>query len=345
MGVNIGDLTTKRPTSLTSLSGKTIAIDTFNMLYQFLSSIRQPDGTPLKDFKGNITSHLTGLFYRTSRFLKNGIKPVYVFDGKPPKLKKATIEKRVQNRKDAEKKWKEALEDERYEDAKKYAQASSRLTEEMVDESKELLSGLGIPWIQAKSEGEAQSSVMAEKGIVYASASQDYDSLLFGTPILLRNLSITGRRKVPRQDRYILVEPERIFLKEMLEKNEISREQLIIIGILCGTDFNKGVRRVGPKTAIKLVKKHPTLNQIKNHVKEKYSHEFDVDPEEIISFFLNPPYEEVKEIKFQKPNLEKVKKILCADHDFSEQRVEKTLNDLTKVSEELFGQSKLDKWF
>jgi len=345
MGINLGDLTIKHNFSLSNLSGKTISIDAFNTIYQFLASIRQPDGTPLMDFKGNITSHLTGLFYRTSRFIENGIKPVYVFDGKPSDMKGKTIEKRIKNKKDAEKKWRKAIDKGKYIEAKKYAQATSRLTSDMVAECKELLDGMGIPWIQAISEGEAQSAVMAQRKIVYASASQDYDSLLFGAPILLRNLSIIGRRKVPRKDKYIIVEPEKIMLEEILKKEEITREKLVWIGILCGTDFNNGVKGIGPKTALKLVKKYNSFDKLNDYVCKKYNYEFEIEPEKVISLFMNPPYVDVKKIIFKKPNINSINSLLCERHDFSEDRVEKTVKNFQIKSEEIFGQSKLDKWF
>ena len=249
MGVDLGDLAIKHKSSVGEFSGRPVAIDAMNMLYQFLASIRQEDGTPLKDFEGRITGHLSGLFYRSAKLVSAGMKPVYVFDGKPPKFKEKEIEKRQKVKREAEMKWKKALAEEKIEEAKKYAQGTSRLTAEMVVESKELLSGMGIPWVQAISEGEAEAAWMVTKGICYASASQDYDSLLFGSPVLVRNLSITGRRKVPRQNRYVTVEPEKIILKETLEALGISREQLILIGMLEGTDFNDGVRGVGPNRA------------------------------------------------------------------------------------------------
>ncbi len=171
MGVDLGDLAVKHTISLQSLSGKAIAIDAYNMLYQFLASIRQPDGTPLMDHKGNVTGHLSGLFYRTCKLIENGIKPIYVFDGKAHSFKERVKEERAEVKKAAEKKWKEALELERYAEAKKYAQATSRLTPEMAEESKLLLEAMGVPVVQAPSDGEAQAAVMVRKGIAHATAS------------------------------------------------------------------------------------------------------------------------------------------------------------------------------
>ncbi len=347
MGVDLGDLSVKHTITLQSLAGKTIAIDAFNILYQFLSSIRQEDGTPLMDYRGNITAHLSGLFYRNVKLLEAGIKPIYVFDGKPSPLKGRVQSARSEIKKRAEEKWKEAMEAGKYDEAKRFAQATSRLTPEMVAESKLLLSAMGIPSIQAPSDGEAQAAVMAQNKFAYATASQDYDALMFGSPILVKNLSITGRRKVPRQDRYILVEPEQIDLKETLDSLGLDRGGLIFLGILLGTDFNEGVKGVGPKTALKIVKEHKTHDAIVAYVKQKYEYDFEVDVEEVFNLFLSPPYKPPapEELKPSPLDPDAVKKILVEQHDFSEDRLDKTMTELMRITKEKSAQSKLDKWF
>jgi flap endonuclease-1 len=345
MGVDLGDLALKHTISLQSLSGKIIAIDAYNIIYQFLASIRQEDGTPLMDYKGNVTAHLSGLFYRNSKLLENGMKPVYVFDGKPHDLKKKVQSVRGERKKIAEQKWKEALEQGKYEDAKKFAQATSRLTPEMVEESKVLLLAMGIPVVQAPSDGEAEAAQMVAKNLAYATASQDYDAMMFGSPRLLRNISITGRRKIPRQDRYILVEPEEIDLKESLDSLGISRSGLICLGILLGTDFNEGVKGVGPKTALKIVKEHKTLDGIVAYVRQKYEYEFEVDPEAVFNLFMNPPYSEPGELKWKAIDEDGVKKILVEKHDFTVERIEKVIADVSKMAKERSAQSKLEQFF
>ncbi len=344
MGVDLGDLAVKKTFSITDLSGKPIAIDAFNILYQFLASIRQEDGTPLSDFKGNITAHLLGLFYRNCKLLDAGVRPIYVFDGKAHRLKEKVQTQRREVKINAEKKWKEALEVEKYAEAKKYAQATSRLTSEMIAESKELLSYLGIPWVQAPSDGEAQAAMMVQKGEAYATASQDYDALMFGSPLLVRNLSIVGKRKVPRQNRYVVVEPEMIDLNETLNSLEINRADLIHIGLLIGTDFNDGIKGVGPKTALKIVKEQKSLDDILSYVKEKYDYEFEVDAEEVEELFMNPAYAPV-DLKWSEIDGENVIKLLVDDHDFSEDRVSKIINDLKAKKKENEAQQKLDMFF
>ncbi len=344
MGVDLGGLCATRPITLESLSGRVIAIDAFNVLYQFLASIRQEDGTPLMDFKGRPTGHLSGLLYRNARMIENGIKPVFVFDGKPPGFKAKEIERRKEAKKEAEAKWREALDYGRIEEAKKFAQATSRLTPEMVAEAKALLTALGIPFMQAPSEGEAQAAHMVKKGLAYASASQDYDSILFGSPRLLRNLSITGKRKVPRQDRYVLVEPEEIVFDEVLSTLQLEREQVILVGMLSGTDFNEGVKGVGAKTALKIVKEHKTLADAKSYVKTKYGYEFKEDAEGIFDFFLNPPVEDTGPAKPGQLDTDAARKLLVEQHDFSEERVDRVLNGMEKSLKEKGAQKKIEDW-
>ena len=323
MGVDISSLLETKEIQLVELSGRSIAIDGFNILYQFLSIIRdRMTGEPLRDSKGRITSHLSGLLYRNSNLLEAGIKPVFIFDGKPPEFKHSTIESRAERKKEAEKKWKEAVE--RGERAITYAQAAAKLTDDMVEQAKTLLDYMGIPWVQAPSEGEMQCAFMCKRGDVWASGSQDFDSLLAGTPRLVRNLSITGRRKVPKKEIYVQVKPELIELEKALESLGITGEQLVILGMLVGTDYSEGVKGVGPKTALKIVKKYKTLE----NVMENVDWISDVPAEKIYNFFLNPPVTEEYEIEWQEPDADKLREFMVKEHDFSLERVEKVIERL-----------------
>lgn len=341
MGVNISELLgeSKKVIEIDELTGRKIAIDALNVLYQFLSTIRQPDGTPLKDSKGNITSHLSGLFYRTMKLLKNGIKPCYVFDGKPPKFKETTNQARRKIREEAREKYKEALERGDIEEARKWAQQGVKVDEDIIEDSKNLLDAMGIPCVQAPSEGEAQASFLCERGEVWAASSQDFDSLLFGTPILLRNITISGRKKIPRKNIYIEIKPEIIRLEETLNCLNIDRNKLILMGIMIGTDYNPGgISRMGPKRAYELVKEK-TENEIINYIKDKWN--FGPHPEEIFEFFLNPPVTKDYKLEWKKPDVEKIKKILCDEHEFSEDRIESSLG---KLEDSKGTQSRLDSW-
>jgi len=341
MGVQISQLLPKREITLEDLAGKRIAIDAFNIIFQFLSIIRQKDtGEPLRDSKGRITSHLSGLFYRNLKFLEAGIKPIYVFDGEPPKMKKKTIEEREVRREEARKKWEEALKEGRKEDVMVYAQASSKITDEMIEESKKLLEALGIPCVQAPSEGEAQTSFIVLRGDAYAAASQDSDSLLFGCPRLVRNLSITGRRKLPRKEKWVDINPELIELDRVLEELGIKREQLIMLGMLVGTDYNPGIPGFGPKKALAFVKEKKSLDEMLKEIEWNCEN----DPEEIFNFFLKPKVTEDYEIKFGEIDKEAVKRIMVDEHDFSEERIENNLAKLIEARKK-GSQTSLTGWF
>lgn len=347
MGVNIREIIPPEAVQvldLDYLKYKVVAIDAYNALYQFLAAIRQPDGTPLMDSKGRVTSHLSGLFYRTINLAEHGVKVVYVFDGKPPEMKRAEIERRRRIKVEAEKKYEEAIRRGDIESARRYAQMAARLTEDMVKEAKRLLEAMGIPYVQAPAEGEAQAAYMARKGDAWSAASQDYDSLLFGSPRLVRNLAITGKRKLPRKDVYIEVKPELIELDKLLKALGITREQLIAIGILVGTDYNPdGVRGVGPKTALKMVKAHGDPRRLLESLPRN---EFPVDPLKIFEYFLNPPVTDDYKLEWRPPDERMVYEILVEEHDFSPNRVRNALERLKKAYNEYFRgrQMGLDAW-
>ncbi len=253
MGVFLKPILVKHERTLDELSG-TYAVDAYNVLYQFLTIIRQPDGTPLLNSKREITSHLSGLFYRTCSLLEKNITPIYVFDGEASPLKAKTIAERVAAKLEAEELMRKAREEGRLDEAARLAQRTARLTKSMVREGQRLLDAMGLPWVQAPSEGEAQCALMAAAGVVDAAASQDFDALLFGAPKLVRNLTFSGRRKLPQRNMYVTVQPEFYDLQENLSTLGLNREQLVWAGILIGTDFNEGVLGIGPKKALKLVK-------------------------------------------------------------------------------------------
>jgi flap endonuclease-1 len=322
MGVQIRGLISRRKIQLSSLNGRTVAIDAHNTLYQFLSIIRSFDGRPLMDKTGNVTSHLSGLLYRSANFIEMGIKPIYVFDGPPPLLKRRTIARRRDAKKKARKQYTAALKEGKLEDAKRYAQATAQLTTSMVHDAQRLLTLMGIPWIQAPSEGEAQIAYMAATGKVWAAASQDYDSLLFGASRLLRNIAITGRRKLPRKPVYIEVEPELVELQH---------------------DFNPdGIKGIGPKRALALVKKYKTLPNV---IKQFDASLFPVDPTEINDIFLQPPIQLDIELHWMRPNANDIISFLCVERDFSENRVQSAIDKMQTALHAQETKPTLDTWF
>ena len=328
MGVNLGELVEPEEIEFSDLNDRVVAVDAMNTLYQFLSIIRQRDGTPLKDFDGNITSHLSGLFYRNINLLEKNIRPVYVFDGAMPDLKQKESSERRRKREEAEKEWKKLKGEGKISEAYSKATQSSKLTGDMIEESKELLDAMGIPWIQASSEGEAQAAYMASQGEVYAVGSQDWDCLLFGADRMVRNLTSSKTQKTPTGRKK--VKQERIELETVLQDLDISREQLIMLGMLMGTDFNDGVHGIGPKKGLKKVKEHKDLDSLLND--EEVVFESDNSPEAVFDFFMNPPVEEV-DFSFEDPKNDKIRDILVEKREFSLERVNSKIKDLDKALE------------
>jgi flap endonuclease-1 len=324
MGLQIGDLVIRKEVSFRDLKEKTIAVDAFNAIYQFLSSIRQQDGTPLKDFNGKVTSHLSGLFYRNVALLSEGIKLIYVFDGEYHVLKNKTKEKRQEAKDIAEAKFRTALEEENVEGMGKYAKGFSRLDKEMVEESKELLKAMGVAIINAPGEGEMQAAELVNSGQAYAVGSQDYDALVVGADRLIQNLTLARKRKTITGFTYIA--PEMITYENVINHLGVTADQLICLAILVGTDFNPGgVKGIGPKKALTLVKEKETPVEVFRELKEQEKLNFDW--EEVFEIFKKPNVTK-KEIDFPKLNEKKIKEILVERHNFSEDRVEKQLEKL-----------------
>ncbi|MBM3898109.1 MAG: flap endonuclease-1 [Thaumarchaeota archaeon] len=340
MGVDLRDIVKPKKTTLEHLSGRTVAVDAYNALYQFLSIIRGETGEPLMDSEGKITSHLSGLFYRNLNLLTLGIRPVYVLDGKPPELKRVEIERRRAARQEAIVMYERALERGDLESAKRYASATSVMKDYMIADTKKILNLLGIPYIEAPSEGEATAAELCQKDIVSDVASQDYDSLLFGAKRLIRNLTISGRRKLPGKNIFINLEPEEIELQTVLSELQISREQLIDIAILLGTDFNPdGFEKVGPKTALKYIKTYGRLEKIPQLQEQLNQVNYDA----IRAIFLRPEVSKISEIKWNRPNIEGIVNFLCGQKGFSEERVRSALQKLEKREES--KSESLEKWF
>ncbi len=343
MGVNLRDIIPKTVVKLEDFAGKSIAIDAYNALYQFLAIIRQPDGTPLKDSSGRVTSHLSGLLYRTSNLVELAIKPVYVFDGAPPALKEVEIKRRMMVKEEAAVRYERALREGKPEEARVYAQATSHLKDYMAEDSKRLLDLMGVPWIQAPSEGEAQAAHLTKRGDADFCGSQDYDSLLFGAPNFVRNVTISGRRKLPSKNIYVDVVPEVVELQQVLHDCGITYEQLVDVGILIGTDFNPdGIKGLGPKTALKLIKQYGSLEKAAIHVENA---EFPVEPQRIREIFLRPNVTDNYKLEWREPEVEAVVDFMCRGRDFSEDRVRKAVERMQSGIMKEKGKTTLEKWF
>lgn len=333
MGVQIADIIPKEEIQLKDMKGKIIAIDAFNTLYQFLTTIRQEDGTPLMDKKGKITSHLSGLFYRNVSLLQEGMKMIYVFDGKPPELKLKELERRKEQKEIAQEKYEQAKDEEDIEKMKKFSQRTVKITDEIIQESKDLLHAMGIPCVQAGGEGEEEAAYLAKINKAWASASQDYDSLLYGTPKLIRNLTLSRKRKTS-SGKIIDTQIELIEFEKVLNKLQINKEQLICLGILVGTDYNPGgVRGIGQKRALEIVQREEYPVKIFEYIEKSDKYRLEFNWQEIFAQFNQKQNTQLPDIKFEKANIDKIKEILITKHDFSEERLTSSFDKLKQLED------------
>lgn len=328
MGVKFKDIVSPEEISLKDLEGRTVAIDAYNTIYQFLSGIRQRDGSPLMDQNGNVTSHLSGILYRTASIVDKGINPIYVFDGDSSEYKAKTLEQRRAIKEEAMEKWEEAKAAGNIEEARKFAIRTSRMSPYTLESSKKLLDYMGIPYVQAEGEGEAQGAYMVEQGDAWAVASQDYDCLLFGAPRIVRNLTLSGG----------LSNLEYLELEKVLNEIDLTREQLIDVALMVGTDFNEGIHGIGAKTGLKLIRN----NTLEDILVQKGITEVEVEPDELRDIFLKHDVNTDYEIKFKSAKRDKLVEFMCEEHGFSESRVLNVTEKLKKLSS---TQKSLEDWF
>ncbi|MFX0015196.1 MAG: flap endonuclease-1 [Promethearchaeota archaeon] len=355
MGTQIGQLIAKSRHEIeySDLYGMTVGIDAYNMIYAFLAPTRyrQSGGGYLTDSDGNVTSHLSGLFYRMTNLLPYKIRPVFIFDGKPPTFKDKEIEIRKDRKKEAELKRREAFAAGDLDSAMKFATMTTKITPQIISDAKRLIECFGLPIIQAASEAEAQGAFMVQKGKLNAMASQDYDSFLFGSPEVIRNLTVT-RRRVATKEGKLELNPERIILDELLRELQLdNRDQLIMLGLLVGTDYNPGgIKGIGPKTALKLIHKYRNLNSLLEYLEGNYSINeiFPHPPRGLLDYFRSPEVEEEIKFTIRKPQFPKIIEFLVEERDFNKTRIEHALQRMAskkrKISQKI-DQQALDKFF
>ncbi|KAH9936186.1 PIN domain-like protein [Fomitopsis serialis] len=326
-----------------TLFGRKVAVDASMSIYQFLIAVRQKDGEMLTNDAGETTSHLMGFFYRTIRMVENGIKPLYVFDGKPPELKAGVLSKRLARREEAKEGAKKRKRQVRTaEDVDRFARRTVKVTREHNEECRRLLGLMGIPIVIAPSEAEAQCAELARGGIVYAAGSEDMDTLTFSAPVLLRHLTFSEARKTPISE---------INLDKALEGLEMNMSQFIELCILLGCDYLEPIKGIGPKSALKLIREHGNLGAVIEHLKEKTAAKEDtakdddgkkkkggiVIPEEwpweqAKKFFEHPDVTPAKdlEVEWKSPDVEGLVQFLVNEKGFNEDRVRKGAEKLSK---------------
>ncbi|TMI49908.1 flap endonuclease-1 [Candidatus Bathyarchaeota archaeon] len=339
LGVSLTPILKREQTSFKALYGKSFAVDASIELHQFLALIRRPDGSLFTDPRGRVTSHLIGLLTRTSRLVTDyKLRPVFVFDGRPNPLKRATIEARRKVQQKAQAEYVQAVEAKDYSRAWSKVVMTGRVTGEILADAKRLLSLMGIPWLEALEDGEAQASFMAAKGDVWAVGSKDYDCLLFGAPILARYLTLTGREYLPSKKTSRPLIPELVKLEENLEALGISREQLVDLALLVGTDFNEGVMGIGPKKGLALIRKYGVAEKFPEEIRS----ELPEDLNGVRNIFLHPRVLENYSLQRGRPNPDGLIEFLNEERAFKRDRVQKVADKLTESHSE--SDSQLGKW-
>ncbi|KAE8148533.1 flap endonuclease 1 [Aspergillus avenaceus] len=322
--------------------GRKVAIHASMSIYSFLIAVRS-EGQQLMSDTGETTSHLMGMFYRTLRMVDNGIKPLYVFDGAPPKLKSGELAKRTARKAEATEAHEEAKETGTAEDIEKFSRRTVRVTREHNAECKRLLKLMGIPYIDAPTEAEAQCAVLARAGKVYAAASEDMDTLCFEAPILLRHLTFSEQRKEPIQE---------IHLNRALEGLDMDRQQFIDLCILLGCDYLEPIPKVGPNTALKLIKEFGSLEKVIEHMesdpKKKYVIPEDWPYQDARELFIHPDVRDAShpecDFKWEAPDIEGLIEFLVKDKGFNEDRVRNGAARLQKTLKTA-QQSRLEGFF
>lgn len=342
MGIKYKDLFVdyREPVDLKQLKGTKVGMDAYVLIYQMLARVRMAEqGGQEFSYQGNITSHLIGIFYRCMHLLEQDIKVAAILDGPPPVFKEKILQQRSERKKIAEIKRQEALEKEDMEAANKFAQQSISVDDQILQDTETLFELMGIPTVRAVHDAEAQIATMVQKGVINSAISQDYDTFAFGANHIIRNLTVAQKRTIRGQT--ITVMPEQYYLEKILNGLDITRDQLILAGILIGTDFNTGVKKVGPKTALRLVKTYPDLNSLSEHILTnfikddyKWEHFFETEPDIILDYFKNPPYNEIEELKFENVNKKELYNFLVKDRGFSKENVMKSIKKVVKVQQQ-----------
>ncbi|KAM0789672.1 Flap endonuclease 1-A [Microbotryomycetes sp. NB124-2] len=321
-----------------SLFGRKVAVDASMSLYQFLIAVRQQDGQSLMNEQGETTSHLLGMFYRTIRMVENDLKPCFVFDGKAPELKQNILKKRFSRREEAKEDEAEAKETGTVEDVDRFNRRQVRVTPQHNDECKKLLTLMGIPWINAPGEAEAQCAELCRGNLVYGAGSEDMDTLTFNSPVLVRHLTFSEARKMPI---------EVISLSDVLEGFKLSMDKFIEMCMLCGCDYLEPVKGIGAKTALKLVQEYDSFEDIVEHLRKgKNPPPEDWPWEAAKKLFQQPDVTPSKEVslEWKAPDVEGLVEFLVKDKGFAEDRVRKGADKL-KARLAAKQQGRLDSFF
>jgi flap endonuclease-1 len=240
---DLRDLAAIEDVSFEDLSG-VVAVDAHNWLYRYLTTtVKFTREGAYTTADGEEVANLIGVVQGLPKFFEHDLTPVFVFDGAVTELKSDELDARREQRERYEQQLEAAREADDTVAVARLESRTQRLTETIVETTRELLRRLDVPVVDAPAEGEAQAAHMARRGDVDYVGSEDYDTLLFGAPLTLRQLTSSG-------------DPELMDFDATLDRHGLTWEQLVDVAVLCGTDFNEGIDGIGPKTAVKLVHEH-----------------------------------------------------------------------------------------
>jgi flap endonuclease-1 len=331
MGVKLKDLVSRKPIDLKELAGRVVAIDAPNIIMGLFNFARKnPDGTHaglLLDKTQRPIAHLFGLLYRMNFYFSKKIFPIFVFDGRDSDLKRLITKDKLNDFRFTDKWYRQALASGDKTLARKIALSREYMWQNILHESKQLLSSLGVPYLESPASAESQCAHLVKEKIVYYSNSQDYDSLLFGCPRMLQNLTKSLSRKVQGRWVYQKITPYEINLRDTLSTLKINQFQLVDMAILIGTDYFEGIRNIGPKTALKLIFQYKNIESVIRHLKDKF--DFSKLSQELIhqvrKIFLFPEVRKVVNFSWNYPNESKVRELFFKEHNLEVKRMENNL--------------------
>ncbi|MHA2131586.1 MAG: hypothetical protein ACW99L_16595 [Promethearchaeota archaeon] len=336
MGVKLQELIIRKTIDYDVLKGKIVAIDAPNIIMSLFNFTRKDsEGSPaglLLDRTQRPISHLYGILYRVNFYYSKKIFPIFCFDGKVSELKRIITKDKLNDFRFIQKWYQKAIESKNYKLAKEIALGKEYMWQNIINESKQLLGALGVPYIDSPSSAESECAYLVKKGIAHYSNSQDFDSLLFGCPLLVQNLSKSLRRKEQGKWKYTKISPFVINLQKNLKKLEVNQFQLVDLSLLIGTDYFPGIKGLGPKKSLALIKKYHQIEDILKFESKKFNFN-DLTPEiikKVRKLFLFPDVNiSVQEIRWNPPHKSLALELLCIQHHLNKKRVQTHLDKLT----------------
>ncbi|WP_435116906.1 flap endonuclease-1 [Halolamina sp. C58] len=321
---DLRDVAAIEDVSFDSLSGSVVAVDAHNWLYRYLTTtVKFTADSVYTTDDGEEVANLVGVVQGLPKFFEADVTPVFVFDGGVTDLKSDEVERRREQREQAEQRRQAAEEAGEAVEAARLDARTQRLTDTIHETTRGLFDRLDVPYMEAPAEGEAQCAHMAAAGDVDYAGSEDYDTMTFGSPLTLRQLTSKG-------------DPELMDLQKTLEKHEITYEQLVDVALLMGTDFNEGVSGYGPKTAVKAVKEHGDIWGVMD-AEDVYVENAD----RVRELFFDPPVTDEYELDLDvDPDIDAAKRYVTETWGVDAGEVERGFERI----EESLVQTGLDDW-